>query len=281
MKLYPTTGVVVSVGPSLSWDSYVNNDGSGWDTLLNAISQERTSSGAQFDEFYYGVFEPASSVGAYCGGGCVAGLGFIGEPNGEYSRAAIGLGFSGDVASWTAVHEVGHNHGRPHSPCGGVSGADGNYPYPGGAIGVQGMDILTKELVPASYKDFMGYCDPTWISDYVYEDILDFVTATGSQASYIPPEAQNLSYERISVGPSGSNTWLEPLTMARPPMGGATPITVTDEDGTERTVDGHFYAYDHLEGGVLFVARSGSQRVRQLNGSLSIAGSIRPLSLAR
>ena len=101
---------------------------------MNALSEERTNASADFDEYYYGVFEPSSSFGGYCGGGRVSGLGFIGDPNGEYSRAAIGLGYSGEVAIGTAIHEVGHNHGRPHSPCGGVSGADQGFPHSGGSI---------------------------------------------------------------------------------------------------------------------------------------------------
>ncbi|HTJ83630.1 MAG TPA: hypothetical protein VL400_18050 [Polyangiaceae bacterium] len=280
MKLYPTTGVVVSVGPSMSWNDGVYADGTGWDTLLNAVSDDRTSSAADFDEYYYGVFEPASDVGAYCGGGCVAGLGFIGEPNGEYSRAAIGLGFGGDISTWTAVHEVGHNHGRPHSPCGPVAGADPSFPHAGGAVGVQGMDIFTKELIPATDKDFMGYCDPAWISDYVYEEIFDFIQSTDTQASYIPPQQMNVSYERVSVGPSGER-FLSPLTMQRPPMGGTTTVSITDDDGATRAVEGHFYAYDHLEGGVLFVPRDGTKRIHSVDTMLSIAGKTRALQLVR
>ena len=43
--------------------------------------------------------------------GCVAGLGFVGGPSDSWARAAIGLGFTGDNAAETAVHELGHNHG--------------------------------------------------------------------------------------------------------------------------------------------------------------------------
>jgi len=280
MKLYPATSVVVAVGPTFDWNDDVYADGTGWDSLLNALSDERTTSNADFDEYYYGAFDPASSVNSYCNGGCVAGLGFIGDPNGEYSRAAIGLGYSGELATWTAVHEVGHNHGRPHSPCGGASGADQNFPYPGGAIGVQGMDILTKELISSTHKDLMGYCDPNWISDYVYEDILDFIESTNSQATYIPPEAMNLSYERVSVGPSGEK-FLSPLTMGRPPMGGATNVSLVDDDGTPRSAVGHFYRYDHLEGGVLFLPRSGAKHIRSVDTTLQLTASTRSLHVAR
>ncbi|MFO0550268.1 MAG: hypothetical protein U0271_17875 [Polyangiaceae bacterium] len=252
MTLYPTTDVRVQVGPTFQWDQSIDANGNGWDTLLNALSEERSNASVDFDEYYYGVFEPAGSFNTFCGQGCVAGLGFIGDPNGEYSRAAIGLGYGGDVAAWTAVHEVGHNHGRPHSPCGGVSGADSNFPHSGGAIGVYGMNIFTHELVSPTYKDFMGYCDPNWISDYVFEKIFAFMRNTDSQAIVVPPEAQNQPYERIAVNGS-SASFLTPMTMKRPPLGTIQDVTITTADGTVKTVQGTFYAYDHLPGGVVFV----------------------------
>ncbi len=87
----------------------------------------------------------------FCGGGCVAGLGMIGGSQDAYSRAAIGLGYSGEIATETAVHEIGHTHGRQHSPCGGAQGTDPAYPYQDGSIGVWGYDLLDKNSsLPAS-----------------------------------------------------------------------------------------------------------------------------------
>lgn len=273
MKLYPTTEVVLTVGPTFGWGSSISAGGGGWDTLLNAISQERQSAAAAFDEYYYGIFEPASSFGAFCGGGCVAGLGFIGEPGGEYSRAAIGLGYSGESALWTAVHEVGHNHGRPHSPCGGVSGADPGYPHAGGDIGEWGMDIFSKQLLSPNYKDLMSYCEPSWISDYVYEEILGFMQATGgSQNLYIPPEEMNQAYERVSFGADGS-TFLPEITLEKPPFGQLKDVTITTPSGQTKTVQGSFYAYDHIDGGVLFVKKSAGT-IKSLAVDLKVAGSL-------
>lgn len=272
MRVYPATDVIISVGQPFTWNGGIDASGNGWDTLLNAISEERSSANTAFDEYFYGAFEPSGSFEQFCGGGCVAGLGFIGDPNGEYSRAAIGLGYSGDVATSTAVHEVGHNHGRPHSPCGGVSGADPGYPHAGGDIGVWGMDIFSHQMVQPSYKDFMGYCDPTWISDYVYEEILDFMTATGGQQLYVPAEAMNQTYERIAVGGS-SASFMQPMFLERPPMGTQQTVTITTEDGQSKTVVGSYFAYDHLPGGVLFVKRE-AQRIDRVALSLDLAGSV-------
>lgn len=284
MTLFPATSVEIGVGPTLDWNQYVDASGDGWDTLLNAVSQERQSANVAFDEYYYGVFEPSGSFNQFCSGGCVAGLGFIGDPGGEYSRAAIGLGYGGDGAAWTAVHEVGHNHGRPHSPCGGVSGADPSYPHSAGAIGVWGMDIFGHQLIPPTFKDFMGYCENTWISDYVYEEVLSFMQDTGgAQSVYVPEPLRDQTWERISIGGSNADapTWLEPVTLARPPMGPVKNVEITLDDGSTKIVQGSFFAYDHLPGGVLFMKKETGSRVRALDIDLQVRGVTKTLRIAR
>ena len=85
------------------------------------------------------------------------------------------------------MHELGHNHGREHAPCG-VSG-DANYPYNGGSIGVYGYDLLTGQLFsPNEHADMMSYCDPTWISDYNFLALFDRVRSVNSAYVYTPPE---------------------------------------------------------------------------------------------
>ncbi len=166
MAMYPTTGAIVTVGAPFTWSQTVSANGNGWQELLQAIADFRIQQGAPSDEFYFGAFDPGADLNSFCGGGCVAGLGFIGDPGSEQTRAAIGLGFGGDTSTYTAVHETGHNHGRQHSPCGGASDPDPNYPYAGASIGVWGLDPRTNTLLnPSSYTDVMGYCpDPRWIS---------------------------------------------------------------------------------------------------------------------
>ena len=70
------------------------------------------------------------------------------------------------------AHELGHNQGMNHAPCGGASGSDPSYPYGGGAIGVYGHKLNTTSVYsPSSTYDYMGYCDPSWISDWSWERI--------------------------------------------------------------------------------------------------------------
>jgi hypothetical protein len=138
------------------------SDGTGWDIVLQELRTKRTADGAT-DRYYYGAVHTTYGSG-------VAGLGYIGFP------AAIGWDVTGSFPAVLA-HEEGHNFNRPHSPCGGVSGADPNYPYPGGLIGVPGWDVFaaSNNLKGAgTYTDIMGYCSPQWISDYVYVSELTF-----------------------------------------------------------------------------------------------------------
>jgi hypothetical protein len=94
-------------------------------------------------------------------------MGYIGLP------ASIGWDY-GSNAPFTMVHELGHNFNSPHAPCGGVSGADPNFPYAGGISGVFGFNVRTNTVIPSSTADLMGYCSPRWISDYNYNLMMQY-----------------------------------------------------------------------------------------------------------
>ncbi|NUP11367.1 MAG: hypothetical protein HOW73_35420 [Polyangiaceae bacterium] len=282
LKIYPATDVQVTLGDTFDWGQQVAYDGFGWDVLLNALGDKRAGSGAGFDEFYYGIFDPESSVQQYCSPGwCVLGLGFVGDPGATYSRAAIGVGFAGEESVWSAVHEVGHNHGLLHSPCG-VQDADPNYPYAGGETAVWGMDILDHELYPPTYKDLMGYCTPNWISDYVYEAMLDFRQAIDMQAKKTSASgAPTLEYERVSFGARGPQ-FLSSLKTDKAVGGETVDVTTVDDSGAEHLVKGQFLHYDHIDGGVLLVARqSGEPRLRTLRARVVSEGVERVLEARR
>ncbi|HEX9582677.1 MAG TPA: Ig-like domain-containing protein [Gemmatimonadales bacterium] len=116
------------------------------------------------------------------------GMGYIplsGQAIGPGTRTAVFT--SNDVfsdAQFTRIvaHELGHNFGRYHSPCGGAQGPDPSYPYSGGVVGVPGHDVrswavgrTTQALALApTLGDVMGYCSPSWISDYTYQRIAAF-----------------------------------------------------------------------------------------------------------
>jgi Peptidase M66 len=67
------------------------------------------------------------------------------------------------------AHELGHDFGQWHAPCGKPDQIDANYPYKTGSIGSWGFDPDKKTLLdPSAYNDVMGYCDTFWTSDYMY-----------------------------------------------------------------------------------------------------------------
>jgi hypothetical protein len=169
---YPVPNVDVSVAPVLTWTNPVNADGSGWSELLNEIRKQRVRDAADKDVYYFGLVSPKSTLRSYCLASCVLGLAPQTTFVSSVDQVGLGVGFFDDNTYSTVVHELGHAHGRGHAPCapngGKIDGVDGKYPYTGGDIGSWGWDARSKALVAPTLKDMMGYCDPTWISDYTY-----------------------------------------------------------------------------------------------------------------
>ena len=73
------------------------------------------------------------------------------------------------------AHELGHNLGLRHAPCGtNVSGLDPWFPHRGGRIGAWGYDPERSALLDPKAYDLMSYCwGNHWISDYFYNKAFD------------------------------------------------------------------------------------------------------------
>ncbi|HEV8613455.1 MAG TPA: M66 family metalloprotease, partial [Gemmatimonadales bacterium] len=131
-----------------------------WGTILSELLALRTADASS--RYYYGVVKVSYSSG-------VAGLGYVGGS----ARTAMGWDYLPTGINIMA-HEVGHNMGRLHAPCGGATGTDPAYPYAGGQIGVWGMDLSSLILKAPTVTDVMSYCGPNWISDFNWSAMVSF-----------------------------------------------------------------------------------------------------------
>ncbi len=191
-----------------------------WGDLLDDIAQVRQMDGSSRN--YYGFVRVTYGSG-------VAGIGFIGQ------EASVGR----DDSISTAQHELGHNMGRQHAPCGGAAGADPQFPYANARIGSWGYDAVQRRLMaPTTYVDLMSYCTPEWISDYNYRRVQTFLESQ----PYIPPStAPYVTVVAISgrFGPSGVK--LRPVHRVRARPSPEVPyvdrhLRVKFADGRERAV---------------------------------------------
>lgn len=200
LEMHPVGEHRVELGPVYTTSANATTK-EGWSTILQEIWALRTAQGA--DSYYYGVLRSPGGVN-------YAGLGYVGYP------ASIGYDALPDAAG-TLAHELGHNFGRYHSPCGNPSGVDGKFPYREASIGAFGYDFVNLEVkTPDRDKDLMSYCRPRWISDYTFQQVLSFRQGVEAQRLRPQPdrEAGLLVWGRVS----GSELVLEPaFELSMPP----------------------------------------------------------------
>lgn len=147
-----------------------------------------------------------------------------------------------DIA--TIVHEVGHNHGRMHAPCGDPAGPDPGYPYPGAAITLRGFDVVQYTVVDPTTivdgmtqppTDFMSYCWPQWWSDYSWTEVATRVREVTSLAG--KPAAAPRWRLRGYVRGDGRVSWSRLQIPGAPVVDrGHGHIVVRDPAGAERVL---------------------------------------------
>lgn len=246
----PFDDINIRVTEPMSWNQEVLPNGVGWDYLLDVMTYFKQDDGGANNEYYYGLFLPDDSEDDYCADGCIAGMGWVSwTPSDGWSRIAIGLGFP-ESSAQTMIHEVGHNHGREHAPCGDVDGVDSSYPYSDGSIGVWGYDLLNGTLKdPEVSTDFMGYCDDQWVSDYTYGALLDWIQSTNAL-----PYKKTLAspWQSVRITASGEAIPGGVLELDTPPGGALVDVILYTYDmAVLDTVTGYFTPYSSLPGGVV------------------------------
>lgn len=178
------------VVPNLT--SLSDND---WGTVLQQLESLRIAEGAR-SKLYFGFVPTAARTGGVAGIGYVPRLSQAGSTGIAFS--SLGWDASGNDSPsdpfgvvqqrWAPVmiHELGHNHSRPHAPCGGAANPDPGYPYPDGNFGADPLwDIQSNRVTGPTYtlgtsatlrymKDTMSYCDGSFFSDYNYNLVQQF-----------------------------------------------------------------------------------------------------------
>jgi hypothetical protein len=188
------------------------------------------------------------------------------------------------------AHEVGHAHGRNHAPGCGASGIDPSFPSAYdesgsqgtfGSIGILGYDLVNKVFEdPSQTGDVMGYCPPTWVSDYTYNALFTRVQQVNGAADVIGNPLKFTTpqpYRFVNVYDDGTARWGQAINMRDKPSG--TPdhtISYLDANGKVLgTASAHMHRFDHSNGGYLLVPEgpAGFTSIRVVySGSRVIAG---------
>lgn len=178
-RMFPTHQIDWEIHPTFTTSAPTLMSGDqndAWGTVLSEIRSLRIAESGT--AYYYGVVRVNYNSG-------VAGLGYVPTSPTSQSKAAIGWDHL-PSGSEVLAHELGHNFGRRHAPCGGPAGVDPSYPYANAAIGHFGFDIVSGVVMSSGRPDIMSYCNNPWVSDYTYEGIFarrEAEAAFGAQSS--------------------------------------------------------------------------------------------------
>lgn len=166
-----------------------------WGAIMALVGNARTNDGNLANAVYYGWVTrniPRSHGNVGCSGANAAGL--IGNQD-------------------TLAHELGHQFGLAHAPCGAVGSVNGAFPLyepydPGTTVvnaagntvwqsastGEYGVDVATLAVFnPQTANDFMSYCGPRWISVFTHDFLIN-------QARLGPMTLPAGAAEGVSIG---------------------------------------------------------------------------------
>jgi hypothetical protein len=201
--------------------------------LIDEVAALRDAENPGRNVSYYGMFRYTEELESYCTTSCVLGAGIVGDRLAPRAGTAVGIGYTGERAASTFAHELGHVYGREHTPCG-VAG-DAAYPYSEGRIGSWGYDLWQKKLLPPTHTDFMGYCTPVWVSDYVFGRLGEFIAAVNTDVALLragPP----LRFRTLILRAGSEPRWGRSRAVAGEPPGVPESAELSGGDGQARDV---------------------------------------------
>ena len=248
----PLGQVTTSIAPAFTTGASFGTPPSGgassfWTQVLQELDAARVVS-ADPTVHWYGVVNPPAGFNFTQFGG----FGYIPlDPisSGPGTRTALGVRtnwfFNQTQARDLLAHELSHNFGRRHTPCGGPSSIDPSYPRPDGRLGETMHDVwawasaVTPALqqVNATTGDIMGYCFPGWSSSYTYKGI---ISGRGTGSSIVGAALQVVRREPVlvvqgTVASNGTPTLDYPLSLigapTQPDAGGEYRLEGLDETG--------------------------------------------------
>jgi len=183
-QMFPWAELNATIGPVFSSGvAFGGGQPAAWVQILPQLDILRVTEGTS--RYYVGSLRPAPGVTFVQNGG----WGYIPANPASIGPATrtslvVGVGWFNRPRQTTELvaHELGHNHGRVHAPCGNPSGPDPQYPHPGGVTGVWTHDLYSfaigltdsvAALDPLRGRDLMSYCTPVWTSDHTYLGLLN------------------------------------------------------------------------------------------------------------
>lgn len=247
---------------------------SSWDNLLEAVRALRAQDGPPANVYYYGLVSPATTFNEYCQGDCIAGISYQPDAGSAFLRAGVGIGFGDGIRAADAMaHELGHQHGRGHAPCGTDQGVDSDFPYEGGGVGAWGYDVTNGSFYsPDGRRDLMSYCAPRWISDWTYARLVSRSALINPPATALAVAEPTRTWRTVLLDAEGRTRWSLPATLAGTPPGRRVDARVVDPvTGTTRAIAAYRTEIPHTGSAVLFVP-DGSGRLRvEIPGAASLA----------
>lgn len=189
-SVHPVSTVIAEIGTPFTTSANFGTPPAGgsapfWQQVLGELDLARTADATDPLFHWYGVVVPPPGFNFTNFGG-FAYIPTSGQATGPGTRTAtsvqVGWFNRQSQARELVAHELGHNFGRRHAPCGNPDSPDPGFPNSGGTIGAPGHDVYswaagltgTAAVLPATTGDIMGYCFPPWASEYTWRGVFAF-----------------------------------------------------------------------------------------------------------